>query len=237
MSAKALFIGSIGVVTETSEYQRKAYNQAMSENGLDWQWTPAIYKDLLKSNGGKNRLHLLSQATQQPLQEEIIDKIHARKTALATQMVVADQLSPRAGLVKLVKEAKQAGAIVAWVTSTYEENTNALLEASQDQLSESDFDYIFHRTDATAGKPSPSIYQAALKHFDLHASNCIAIEDSLISLLAAKAAGIFTVASLGAYHDESVENIADLVVSGLDETNWSKLVEQFEKVQAPSLVA
>ena len=233
MKVKALFIGSIGVVTETSEYQRRAYNQAMSENGMNWEWTPTTYKELLKSSGGKQRLQTLSIATQQPLTQEKIDQIHSRKTELAGQMIESDQLQPRPGLVKLIEQAKKAGAKVAWVTSTYEANTDALLRASNGALTKEHFDHIFHREDAENGKPSPHIYHKALEHFDLNAADCVAVEDSINSILSAKGAGIFTVATLGEYHDESVDNIADMVVDDLSQMNWERLCEQHKKSTQP----
>ncbi|MEM1325520.1 MAG: HAD-IA family hydrolase [Bacteroidota bacterium] len=226
MNIKALFIGSIGVVTETSDYQRRAYNQAMKENGLSWNWDKDTYKELLKSNGGKLRLEVLSSATGQPLEQSKIDKIHARKTEIAGELVRKDQLKPRTGLIELIKSAKADGAIVAWVTSTYEANTNALIEASNGELTADHFDHIFHRTDINNSKPAPDAYQNALRHFNLEASECVAIEDSLTSLLAAKAADVFTVATLGDFHDEQVENIADLVLDHLGVTSWAELKKE-----------
>ena len=35
---KALLFGSIGVLTETSELQRKAYNEAFKLNNLEYTW-------------------------------------------------------------------------------------------------------------------------------------------------------------------------------------------------------
>lgn len=64
---KALLFGSIGVLAETSEIQRQAYNQALTEAGLGWQWDAATYRDLLTTVGGKNRLSLLGRATGSPL--------------------------------------------------------------------------------------------------------------------------------------------------------------------------
>ena len=49
MNYKAILFGSIGTLIETSELQRNAFNQAFSENGLDWDWNPAQYQDLLKN--------------------------------------------------------------------------------------------------------------------------------------------------------------------------------------------
>ena len=45
---KLLLLGSIGVVAETSELQRKAYNMAFAQHGLDWYWNVANYCELLR---------------------------------------------------------------------------------------------------------------------------------------------------------------------------------------------
>ncbi|MFT7179418.1 MAG: phosphoglycolate phosphatase-like HAD superfamily hydrolase, partial [Oceanospirillaceae bacterium] len=39
MTTKAILFGSIGTLVETSELQRRAFNQAFSEAGLDWNWS------------------------------------------------------------------------------------------------------------------------------------------------------------------------------------------------------
>ena len=83
MTTKAILFGSIGAVAETSDIQRRAYNQSMSEHGLDWHWDEATYSELLEHAGGKDRLDLLSRATNSDLTPETIEKIHARKTEIA----------------------------------------------------------------------------------------------------------------------------------------------------------
>ena len=40
---KALLLGSIGVLAETSELQRRAYNTAFVAHGVDWHWNIATY--------------------------------------------------------------------------------------------------------------------------------------------------------------------------------------------------
>ena len=53
---KALFFGSIGVLAETSELQRQAYNTAFKINDLKWHWNVGTYCGLLQESGGQNRL-------------------------------------------------------------------------------------------------------------------------------------------------------------------------------------
>ena len=46
---KAVLFGSIGTIIETSDLQRKAFNQAFKKNDLNWVWTKKIYKILLNT--------------------------------------------------------------------------------------------------------------------------------------------------------------------------------------------
>ena len=56
---KALLFGSIGVLAETSELQRQAYNTAFVAHGVDWHWNIATYCRHLATPGGQNRLRQL----------------------------------------------------------------------------------------------------------------------------------------------------------------------------------
>jgi beta-phosphoglucomutase-like phosphatase (HAD superfamily) len=53
---KAVIFGAIGTIAETSDIQRQAFNLAFAEAGLDWNWDAQTYHDLLKINGGQNRI-------------------------------------------------------------------------------------------------------------------------------------------------------------------------------------
>ena len=52
---KAILFGSIGVLTETSELQRRAYNMALKLNDIKYTWNIGTYCELLKKPGGKKR--------------------------------------------------------------------------------------------------------------------------------------------------------------------------------------
>ncbi len=53
---KSILFGSIGVLVESSEIQRKAFNEAFKEFGLDWYWNVANYIKMLEKPGGLNRI-------------------------------------------------------------------------------------------------------------------------------------------------------------------------------------
>ena len=70
MLKTALIFGSIGTVMETSDVQRRAYNQALKEAGLNWDWTREIYAELLNQSGGQERLAMLASATGTTLSQQ-----------------------------------------------------------------------------------------------------------------------------------------------------------------------
>ena len=207
---KALLIGSIGVVTETSDIQRQSYNYALKEAGLDWNWDLDTYKELLGFSGGMARLELLAAATNQAVSNETITQIHRRKTEIACKQIVEDSLQPRPGLIELIKKAQERQLDVYWVTSTGSENTSAILEAADD-LSSNDFKQIYLRSDVAEGKgkPAADIYEKVMSDHGLKPSECIALEDSLPSALAAKRAGLRTFVYQGELHEECVTGVVD----------------------------
>lgn len=221
MSKNAVLFGSIGAVAETSEIQREAYNRALSEAGLDWQWDRKTYSELLEQAGGKERLSMLAAATGADLTEDQIKTIHAEKTRIAGEIMRERGIEPRPGVADLIKKAKEEGKKVAFVTTTYEPNLEALFEASNGKLSTDDFDYIGTRDDVAAGKPCPEAYERALEQLEVDASDAIAIEDTANSVMSAKRAGVYTIATPGELTSDQDFWQADVVVSGLSEDSGS----------------
>lgn len=213
---KALMLGSIGVVAETSNLQRKAYNEAFKQAGLDWEWDQELYQELLGFSGGLARLEMLAKATKTELSDDLIKEIHTTKTQVACELVREEVSQARAGVADLIASAKEQGVEVFWVTSTGKENVGAILDACSD-LSEDDFKKIYLREDCENGKPSPDIYQKALQDNGLKPEEVLVIEDSLPSILAAKRAGLEVVGFPGEMHQGTLEGVADPVVSDLGE--------------------
>lgn len=216
MKPTALFIGSIGVMAETSDIQRRAYNQALKEAGLDWEWDKETYRELLTDSGGVKRLSRLNQEKEANLSDDDIKKIHARKTELACQEIVNDKTSLRPGVAELIAKALEQGIKVALVTSTYQENIDAIAEAAGDDLPIDKLSAVMTRDDAENNKPAPDVYLAALKRLSLDSSEVIAIEDSEPSLKAAKQAGIYTVVTPGKFTDQQDFSEADQQLESLE---------------------
>lgn len=216
MKPAALFIGSIGVMAETSDIQRRAYNQALKEAGLSWNWDKDTYRDLLTDSGGVKRLARLNKEKEAKLSDADIKRIHARKTELACQEIVSGDTALRPGVAELIAQALEQGIKVALVTSTYQENIDAIAKAAGDDLPLDKMSVVMTRDDAENNKPAPDVYLAALKRLSLDSSEVIAIEDSEPSLHAAKQAGIYTVVTPGKFTDQQDFSAADQILTSLE---------------------
>jgi HAD superfamily hydrolase (TIGR01509 family) len=89
------------------------------------------------------------------------------------------------------------------------------------------FDLTCCREDVAAGKPEPDLYFRAIHHFGVAPSEAIAFEDSTAGTLAARAAGLWTVAVPNPsthHHDLSA---AHLVLSSLAATPLAQLLDRF----------
>jgi len=217
MRIKALLFGSIGVLAETSDIQRRAYNKAFKDLGLDWHWDTQTYRYLLQFVGGQARMRLLSNAVAAGLTDELIAKIHAHKTQLAGDMVQQEITAPRPGVKEAIAAAKAADIACAIVTSTQRANIEAIAAASGLKLE--DFSVIIGQEDVSAGKPDPMPYTVALKRLGVLPSEALAIEDTASSVRSAVDAGIKTIATPGAYAAEQDFRLAAAVLPSLLETD------------------
>ncbi len=89
------------------------------------------------------------------------------------------------------------------------------------------FEFLACREDVASPKPEPDLYKRVLNAFGLRGPEAIAFEDSHTGTIAAKRAGIWTVAVPGpstAHHDFSP---ADLQVSSLAEVKLEDLMARF----------
>lgn len=192
---KAVFLGSIGVVAETSELQRQAYNMAFSEHGLDWYWSVANYCEMLKKPGGLNRISSFSNGI---LSLDEVKAIHIKKEAFFSDYLRSG-ITPRPGVVDCIKKCKEKGIRIGFITSTSQNNVNNLLNAVKDCINVADFELITTKEDVVAEKPAGDIYKYALEKFRLKPTEVIAVEDTEINQSAALQEEIFCYLFAGEY--------------------------------------
>ena len=192
---KAILFGSIGTLVETSELQRRAFNQAFSEAGLDWTWNPDEYKNMLKKSGGRNRIN--EYATDRGIKVNA-HELHLKKTEIFDNMMKEEGISLRPGVANLIGYAIDNNVHLAFVTSTSNANVDAIFMALNGQLNRNDFNFIGHDKMVSKPKPDSEIYLKALSILKLNAKDCLAIEDTEVSMRSAINANIKCIAFPGA---------------------------------------
>jgi len=192
---KAILFGSIGTLVETSELQRRAFNQAFSEAGLDWTWNPDEYKIMLKKSGGRNRIN--EYATDRGIKVNA-HELHLKKTEIFDNMMKEEGISLRPGVANLIGYAIDNNVHLAFVTSTSDANVDAIFMALNGQLSRNDFNFIGNDKMVSKPKPDSEIYLKALSNLKLNAKDCLAIEDTEVSMRSAINANIKCIAFPGA---------------------------------------
>ena len=194
---KALLFGSIGTIVETSEIQRKSFNKAFKNVGLNWNWTKKKYKNLLNKSGGENRI--LKYAKQKKIK---VNFIHIRKvkTKIFNNYLKNIKLKLRPGVKNIVKHCKKKKIKLALVSSTSTNNINSIFFSLREDLNKKDFSFIGSSKLIKNPKPYPDIYKFALIKLKLKAKQCIAIEDSQESLNSANRAKIKCLIFPGNFH-------------------------------------
>jgi HAD superfamily hydrolase (TIGR01509 family) len=214
---KAVIFGAIGTIAETSDLQRQAFNAAFANAGLDWHWDAATYCELLETNGGQNRLQAYrdADASRAAVTDSTIAKLHQDKTDQYVIMLKNIQLEPRPGVLELMAACKREQIRTAFCTSTTMDNVAAIRDALAHVLPFDQFSTVVTIDKISNPKPAPDAYLYCLKQLGLSAADVVAIEDTPVSIAAAKAINIVTVATPGATTMNQDFYAADLKLADL----------------------
>jgi HAD superfamily hydrolase (TIGR01509 family) len=135
-----------------------------------------------------------------------------------------EQLAPLPGVVALLDEARAAGLPLAIASNS--EHTWVEPHLARLGLLER-FTFVACREDAPSPKPEPDLYKLVLNQFGLRAHEAVAFEDSHTGSIAAKRAGLFTVAAPGPSTQHHDFAHVDLRVSSLAEVTLTNLRARF----------
>ena len=171
---------------------------------------------------------MLGSATGADFSGAEIEAIHSRKTELAGEALLAARPSPRPGVASLIAHCKSHRIKVGFVTTTYRANIDAIF-AAVDGLSRDDFDYVGSRNDVEQGKPAPDAFLAALKMLGVAPGDALAIEDTAISVMSAKRAGLSVVATPGELSVGQDLWQADLVLNDIADASFYAIADDFSR--------
>lgn len=221
---QAIIFDVDGTIADTEELHRQAFNRTFVDYGLDWDWTRARYAELLCISGGRERMYAYARAlgaefTPPTELERFSIELHRHKTALYRELLATGRLGLRPGVRRLIDEARAAGVRLALATSTARGNVTQLLNPLWPADWQNWFDAIVTADEVAEKKPSNAVYREALRLLDLPADRCVAIEDTVNGLRAARAAGLKTIVTTHYFTELHAFPGASLVVDHLGEPN------------------
>ncbi|WP_314946912.1 HAD family hydrolase [Bradyrhizobium cosmicum] len=222
--AAALIFDVDGTLAETEELHRQAFNFAFVRHGLGWHWDRAVYKELLRVTGGKERVrayHVRLGITP-PLTDADIAELHRIKTAHYAELVETGCCPLRPGVAELLAAAKARGQRLAIATTTSHGNIDALLSQTLGKRWAADFDAVVAGDDVRHKKPAPDVYLETLARLKLKPSDCVAIEDSANGLIAASRARIPVLITRSLYFRDDDLGGARFVLDDLSELAAAK---------------
>jgi len=221
---EALLFDVDGTLADTErEGHRVAFNAAFSDAGLDWVWDEALYGELLKVTGGKERIRLYLERYNRDFSppaelDRFIAELHASKTAHYKALMAEGRIPLRSGVRRLLEEARSSGLRLAIATTTTPDNVTSLLNNSLEANGVSWFEVIAAGDVVPAKKPAPDIYLWAMERMGLGPECCLALEDSHNGVLSVLRAGIRSlVVTINGYTRDDDFTDATLVVDHLGE--------------------
>jgi beta-phosphoglucomutase-like phosphatase (HAD superfamily) len=217
---EALIFDVDGTLADTEEVHRTAFNLAFERFRLGWEWDKLLYRELLNTTGGKERMAAYIERLGLPAAETrsllgLLPDVHAQKTRFYAAVVNDGALPLRDGVLRLIDEALAAGCRLAIASTTTAVNIDALLQSTMGARGLDIFSVIACGDQVPAKKPAPDIYKLALRHLDLPADRVVAFEDSANGLRAATAAGLFTVVTPTYWTEDSDFSHAGLLLPSL----------------------
>ena len=137
---KSILFGSIGSVVESSEIQRKAFNAAFKELGLEWYWNIANYIRMLQKPGGLNRL---IEYSKNELNLDYAKQIHLLKIK-HFKLLSKNRLKPRDGVLEVIQYALNNNIKIGFITTTTIDTLDLVIDNLSNQIDFSKFDLITH---------------------------------------------------------------------------------------------
>lgn len=217
---KAIFFDMDGTIANTEELHRVAFNNVFTALKVPCQWDEKEYAQQLAISGGYERiLHFLNKIyPRRSDNSECAHEIHKEKSIYYRRLLQQNRLKPRAGIVRLIKQAKKNKIKLAIVTSSSQQNFETLMQQPNFAAIAGAFDYIITSENVVAKKPAADCYEAALELSGLKAEHCLAIEDTQNGNLSAQAAKIATIITIHPFTQDHTFKNASLVVDQLGES-------------------
>jgi len=224
---EAVFWDVDGTIADTEMCgHRVAFNLAFKDFDLDWNWNEYKYLQLLKISGGLKRIIHYRNEINSQLSETKCSEIQSRKRFYYKSLIQTGKIKVREGVLRIFNELSSFNIEQFIVTTSGRDSLEPFLNSSLSSHLNL-FSKIITFEDVSKHKPFPDAYQLALQLSKKSEVNCLAIEDSMIGVQAAKAAKLNCLLTLPPWTNslEKVSRKANACVNSLgSDSNPSKLI-------------
>jgi beta-phosphoglucomutase len=204
---EALIFDMDGVLIDSEPLHERAKREALWEAGI-------MVPESLYANytGRSDKAMIYEVAAEHGLNDQRSAQILDRKHRIYESL--EHTLCPVTGAIEFVCWAKSRYRL-ALATSATSRNRKATLESLQ---IESLFEVTVDSASFSQPKPSPEVFQIALKRLDLPPTACVVIEDAVNGIVAARAAGCFSAGLTTSFSETTLRAAgADIVVGTYSE--------------------
>ena len=219
MTIKAIFFDQDGVIIDTErDGHRVAFNETFKHYGYDFEWDVDYYHELLQVAGGKERMkhHMHTKGfgveVKPEDEDELIKEMHKYKTQTFVELIQSGKLPLRPGVKRFMQEGMDAGLTLGVCTTS---NVKSAQAVAYNILKDIKFEFVLAGDMVKVKKPDPEIYNMALERTGLKPDEVVVIEDSRNGVLAAKAAGLYIVATTNGYTENEDLSDSDIIVTTL----------------------
>ena len=149
-----------GTIANTElEAHLPAFNHAFNDLGISWNWDTYKYIQLLRINGGKNRIAFYAKSKNVDFSEDLILKIHEKKQFYYLEIIKRNCVNFKTGVFRLINELHRKKVRQFIVTSSSRNQVNLLVEYLFNDFNP--FEFIISSEDVELKKPNPLPYLKA----------------------------------------------------------------------------
>ena len=215
-----------GTIANTElEAHLPAFNLAFKDFGINWHWDKHKYIQLLRINGGKNRISYYAKSINCKLSDDLIINIHKKKQFYYLELIKKNCVNLKTGVFRLINELHGKKIRQFIVTSSSRIQVDLLVQFLFKGFNP--FEFIISSEEVDLKKPNPLPYLKAVKLSGIKKNNSIVFEDSnpgLKSSLAANLPTIFVPSNIPTVLEENIKLNCILDSLG-DENNVANVIK------------
>ena len=181
-----------GTIANTElEAHLPAFNKTFNDFGINWFWDDSTYIDLLKVNGGRNRIAYFSSISDLKLSDELINQIHKKKQLNYLNLIEDNVVTFKNGVQRLISDLVSRNVRQFIVTSSSKIQVQTLIRKLFGKTNP--FEFFITSDDVNVLKPDPCPYLEAVNLSGIRKYNSVVFEDSNAGVISSTTAKLPTI--------------------------------------------